>query len=80
MARVRIKWNRRAFAELRTMPAVMRELDALAEGIAARAGEGFVAEPASVTGGRVRGRAAVLTSTRQAQAQEAREHTLEASL
>ncbi len=77
---VRIKWNRRAFAELRTMPEVLRELDALAEGIADRAGEGFTVEPASVTGGRVRGRAAVITSTRQAQAKEAREHTLEASL
>lgn len=80
MAKVRIKWNRGVFAEIRTMPTVMAELDNLAEGIADRAGAGYEAEPAQVTGGRVRGRAAVITRTVEAMIDEARNHTLEGSL
>lgn len=80
VARVRIKWNRGAFAEIRTSPEVMAELNDLAAGIASRAGEGFVAKDAQATGGRVRGRAAVVTATAKAMADQARNHTIEASL
>ena len=60
--RVKIEWNRGAFGEIRTMPGVMKELDGLAARMAAAAGRGYLAKPAKPTGGRRRGRAAVLTA------------------
>lgn len=59
MAKPRIRWNPRAFAEIRTMPAVMAELDAIASRLAEQAGRRLRSE----TGGRnrrpcARGRAA----------------------
>ena len=80
MAKVKVVFDYEAFAEVRTMPAVMAELNRIADGIADRAGDGFVAEPAQKTGGRVRGRAAVVTATPRAMAVEARDHVLERSL
>ena len=77
---VRIKWRLAGFREVRTSPEVMAELNRLAAGVAARAGEGYVAEPAAVTGGRGRGRAAVITATEDARRDQAENHTLEASL
>ena len=62
------------------MPAVMAELDAIASGLAERAGDGYEAKPAAETGGRVRGRAVVLTTTGEAMVDEARNHTLESLL
>ncbi|NKY08943.1 hypothetical protein [Cellulomonas hominis] len=71
-----MKWRRGAFAELRTDPAVMRELDSYAERIADAAGDGYEAKPAEETGGRVRGRAAVVTTTLGAIRDNAKNHTL----
>lgn len=75
-AKVRVQWRRGAFADLRTEPAVMDELDAHAERIAAAAGDGYEAMPAAETGGRVRGRAAVVTTTTGAMRDNAKNHTL----
>ena len=80
MPKVRMKWNPGVFAEIRTLPAVMAELNEHAERIAARAGDGFEAEPAARTGGRVRGRAAVVTRTFKAMRRQARDHVIEKSL
>lgn len=75
-AKVRMKWRRGAFADLRTDPAVMRELDAYAEQIASAAGDGYEAKGAEVTGGKVRGRAAVVATTVKANRDNAKNHTL----
>lgn len=80
MAKVRIEWNHGVFAEIRTLPGVMGILNGHAERIAATAGEGFEARPATATGGRVRGRASVLTATPRAMVVQARDHVLERSL
>ena len=80
MARARIRWNRRAFAEIRTLPAVQSEVNSLAAGIAERAGDGYEARPATITGGRVRTRAAVVTATAEAVRDQAINHTLERAL
>lgn len=80
MARARIRWNRGAFAEIRSLPAVQAEVNSLAASVADRAGDGYEARPAAVTGGRVRTRAAVVTATAEAVRDQAINHTLEASL
>ena len=80
MAKVRIKWHPGAFRQVRTMPEVLDILDSYAAAVAARAGEGYEAEPAQATGGRGRGRAAVVTATVEAMHDEATRHTLEGSL
>jgi len=74
--RVKIKWRPGVFAEIRTLPAVMAEVDSMAQDIATAAGDGFEARPASATGGRVRGRAAVVTATARAIRRNARDQTL----
>ncbi len=76
MAKARIKWNRGAFAELRTLPAVMNELGGYADRIASAAGDGYEATTPAVTGGRVRGRAAVVATTAKANRDNAKNHTL----
>lgn len=73
----RVKYHPNAFAQLRTSPQVMAALEAAARSIADRAGEGFEAGEARVTGGRVRGRATVYTRTMRAMRAQARDHTLE---
>ena len=75
-AKVAIKWRKGAFAELRTLPGVMAELDRRAEKIAAAAGPGYAVNPARATGGKVRGRASVKTATTAARRREAKDHTL----
>jgi hypothetical protein len=80
MAKVRIRWNKGCFSELRTLPAVMAELNAHAERIAKTAGRGFEPRPAAKTGGRIRGRAAVLTATPRAMVVQAKRHVLEQAL
>ncbi len=80
MGKVHIRWRRGVFAELRTMPGVMSELNRHAQRIASTAGSGFEARPAQRTGGRIRGRAAVLTATVPAMLRQARSHVLESSL
>ena len=77
---VTIKWNMAGFRDLRTDPAVIDDLKRRAEAIAAAAGEGFEAQPAEKTGGRVRGRAAVISTTRAAAKAEAERHVLLAAL
>ena len=73
---VTIKWNFEGFRQLRTDPAVMADLHRRAEAVAAAAGEGFEAKEPEVTGGRVRGRAAVVSMTRAAAKAEAEHHAL----
>lgn len=73
---VTIKWNVRGFQELRTDPKVAAELEKRAQAIARAAGDGFEAKPAETTRGRVRARAAVVSTTRRAAAAEARDHVL----
>lgn len=74
--RVTVKLNESAFREIRTAPKVMKMLNDIAAKTAARAGDGFEARSAEVTGGQVRGRAAVVTTTVKAMRAEARDHTL----
>lgn len=75
MGKVRFEWNMAAFREIRTSQPVMAELNAYAESKAS-AHPGFIAHPAKATGGRVRGRAAVVTGTVEAMLHEARYHVL----
>lgn len=69
------KWNQKGFAEVRSLPAAMGILDDYAEGRAAAAGDGYHAKPAERTGGRGRGRAAVVTDA-QGSRKEAKYHHL----
>ena len=78
---MKIKWKQGAFAEIRTLPDVMGLLDDHAESVATTANSGlgeygYKAMPAAPTGGRVRGRAAVVTTTIEAMVHEARNHEL----
>lgn len=73
---VEIRWNLAAYREIRTRPQTLAELDAQAEALAARAGDGYEARGPQITGGRVRGRAAVITATVKAARAEARDHNL----
>jgi len=76
MAKAKIVWKRGVFAQIRTMPAVMDELNRRARRIADAAGPGYETRPATVTGGRVRGRTSVKTATTTARRNEARDHKL----
>lgn len=76
MARATIKWRRGAFAEIRTLPRVLSELDSMADAIANRAGDGFESRSAAPTGGKIRGRAAVVTASMKAIRRNARDMTL----
>lgn len=68
------------FSEIRTAPKVMDMLDDIASGTARRAGKGFEAKPARATGGRVRGRAAVVTTDTDAMRRQSKDRVLERSL
>lgn len=74
MAKVRIKWNRKAFNQIRTLPAVQADVNARAERIAAACGDGFEAFPTQ--GPRRRARAAVVAVTAEAKARNARDNTI----
>lgn len=80
MAKARIVWNMAGFAAIRTSGEAMGLLNQHAQRIAAAAGEGFEAKPAQATGGRIRGRAAVVTTTYEAMRRQAKDHVLERSL
>lgn len=69
-------WRRGAFADVRTMPGVMAEVDRRLERIAAAAGPGFEIRRARRTGGRVRARGSVGTTDIRSQRRNARDHTL----
>ena len=74
MGKVRIKWNRKAWAELRTLPAVQADIDRRAEAVAAACGEGFEAVPAQEP--RKRARRIVSTQTAEAKRRNSIENTL----
>jgi len=76
VARATIKWKRGVFAEIRTLPRVLSELDSMADAIANRAGDGFESRSAAPTGGKIRGRAAVITASARAMRRNARDQTL----
>lgn len=80
MAKTKILFRPGAFAELRTSGEVMAALNEIAQGIADRCGEGFEATPAVETGGRVRGRATVVTATPRAMVVQAKRHVIERAL
>jgi len=75
MATPRIKWSRKAFAQIRTLPAVQRHLLEIGKRIAADAGEGVEAR-SSVAGGRKRARTAVVVTTAEAAEENAKHNTL----
>lgn len=70
----RVKLNEAGFRAVRTDPKVMAMLTAHAQAVAAEGGKGYHPEPAEVTGGKVRGRAAVVID-RQGMRKEAERHT-----
>lgn len=74
MAKVRIKYNRAAFNQLRTSAAAQADVAARAERIAAACGEGY--EAAITENPRRRARAAVIAITPEAKADNARNQTL----
>lgn len=74
--RVKIKWKRGVFKEIRTLPDVMSIVESTADSMAADAGEGYEATAASVTRGRGRARASVVTATPRAMHDNAKRHTL----
>ena len=74
--RVKLRWNMPGFRALRTSPKMLQNLQKRAERIADKAGPGFMAAPVGVTGGRGRGRAAVVAATRNANRKNAKDHTL----
>lgn len=91
MARARFKWSAAGFAEVRTRPVTMAAVEGLAQDLADRAnsgleilsgsnGDGYVATPAMITGGKIRAHAAVVTGDISAIVDEARNHTLETLL
>lgn len=77
MVKPRIKWNVKAFRELRLEPGVINDLEDRAEAIAAAAGEGYVA---SAQAGKNRGRASVITGDFDAILDNYRHQTLLRSL
>lgn len=79
-SKVTLKFRQAGFAEIRTAPKVMAMLNDIARSTAARAGDGFEAKPAERTGGRVRGRAAVVTASHRAMRDQSRNRTLERSI
>ena len=80
MGKATIKWKGGSAAAamriVRSMPEVMDAVDEKTQELASRAGDGYEAKPAQITGGRVRARAAVVTVTPAAMKNEAKNHTL----
>lgn len=77
MAKTRIKWNVKAFRELRLEPGVIADLGERAEAVASAAGPGY---EASTFEGKNRGRASVITADYAAMRDNARNQTLLRSL
>lgn len=80
MSRLKVTFWKGSFAELRTLPAVMQVLNDKAEAIAEAAGRGYEAMHAEKTGGRVRGRAAVVPTTPAAVRDAAKNGTLQRAM
>lgn len=72
---IKIFWRKGAFAELRTLPGVMKEIDETTKRMAQRAGKGYESKPAEATKGRVRGRG-VVVATGDAVRDNTKNHTL----
>lgn len=79
-SKVTLKFRQAGFAEIRTSPKAMALVNDAINETARRAGPGHIAYPAKATGGRVRGRGAVATASRDAEVNQARNHTLEKAL
>lgn len=73
VAKMKIKWNRNGFRELRTDPAVQANIVERAERIADACGPGFEVRASTP---RNRARAVVLTTEPAAMVRNARDHTL----
>ena len=73
MARVVIKWNRKAFPLLRTLPATDAMLKRSADAIRDGCGDGY---EAFINPGRTRSRAAVVTTTVEAMVDNATQNRL----
>ena len=75
---MRIVLYNKGFIALRNSPAVVGMLTSLAQGVAARAGEGFETRPTETDFSYPKGRAraAVVTATSEAMQQEAKDRTL----
>lgn len=75
---MKLKWNRAAFRELRTNePGVISDLRSRTNRVASRAGEGY---KGNVIAGRSRARGGVVTATRRAIRDNARNNTLVKSM
>ena len=75
---MKIKWNRAAFREIRTLPAVDADMQSRAERVASAAGSGYEAK--RTDNPRNRARAAVVTTSYRAIRENARHQTLLKSL
>lgn len=79
-SKVRIDFRQNGFAAIRTSRKVMGMLNDIANQVGSTANSSspgtFIVHPAERTGGRVRGRAAVVTGDFEAMASEARNHIL----
>ena len=73
MRRVEFRWKRGVFKELRTMPAIERELKKVADGVADSAGDGY---ESSVAEGKARSRASVITATPDAMRNESKNSSM----
>lgn len=73
--KAKIVFKKGVFKEIRTLPKVMGALTAHAASVAAQCGPGYHNHGAAVTGGKGRGRAAVVTD-RQGARREAKHHLL----
>lgn len=80
MGKLNVVFRKKAFAELRTLPAVMDALNDKAAAIAGAAGPGYVTQSAYETGGRIRGRAAVIAGTAEAIEDAATNGTLQKAM
>lgn len=82
MAKMRVKWNMKAWTALRHAPGVMADLDARASRIAHAAGPGFTRRQArkGTAGRRPRARASVGTTDYKSRRKQADENVLQRAL
>jgi hypothetical protein len=71
-----VKFKKGFFQQVRTLPTVKAEIAKITGDMATSAGEGYVAAPVDVTGGRGRARGAVYTYSARAIADNNKHHTL----
>ena len=73
MKRVEFKWKRGVFEQVRRLPAVEKELKKTADAVAADAGSGY---ESSLSDGRTRSRASVVTASAEAIRAESKSNSL----